>query len=237
MGIDLLCFERLVHHAKPAKMALLGYPELLVTEAKLIEAYGAAIPPVDEQSTKAAAWHGWIGKLHNTDIALKQMGFEPTYFDYYRFRHCEVVVDLNVKTSFPTEYDFVCDYGTTEHIFNVGQAWENLYTMCMPGGTIIMSNPMNRPNHGFWSFSPTAYADFWQANGCTITSFMVYDLINKGQGPTTYNAMDLPLEHHTQRIQHGSELNVYCEIQMPAVKTSVKWPIQTKYRKLVEARS
>ena len=237
MGIDLLCWERLVARAKPGlTVALFGYPELLVTEAKLIEAFGAALPDVDEQSTKQAAWHGWKGKLYNTDQALKKLGYAPTYFDYYRFRHCEVVVDLNKTIALPEAYDVVCDFGTTEHVFNVAQAWENLYDTCKEGGLVIQSNPMNRPNHGFWSFSPTAYQDFWLANGGSIEKFLVYDMVDKGQGPTTYDAMDLSEEHKTQRLKHGSELNVYCEVRLVKKELPVKWPIQTKYRKLVEAK-
>lgn len=60
------------------------------------------------------------------------------------------------------QYQLVIDTGTLEHCFNVGQAFMNVAVSVSIGGVILQAAPLNRFNHGFWSFSPTADHDFFK---------------------------------------------------------------------------
>ena len=65
-------------------------------------------------------------------------------------------------------FDLLIDTGTLEHCFNVGQAFKNTCEAMRQGGLIVHGAPLNRFNHGFWSFNPTLYHDFLGDNGFQI---------------------------------------------------------------------
>ena len=81
-----------------------------------------------------------------------------------------VAMDLNFilkdKYNYTTEFDYVTNNGTGEHIFDQRTVFENMHNLCKVGGTMINVLPF-APwfNHCFYSFHPGLFRDIAAANG------------------------------------------------------------------------
>ncbi|HYV40056.1 MAG TPA: class I SAM-dependent methyltransferase [Gemmataceae bacterium] len=101
-----------------------------------------------------------------------QLGFENVQScdtcDYEQATH---IFDMNHPSpdQLNNRFDVILDGGTLEHIFNVPQAFGNLHKMLKVGGRAIHVFPVsNHVDHGFYSFSPTLFWDYYQANGYQV---------------------------------------------------------------------
>jgi hypothetical protein len=71
-------------------------------------------------------------------------------------------------------FDVVFDGGTLEHIFDVPRALTHVHQMLKVGGRIIHSSPTsNQVDHGFYSFSPTLFWDYYSVNGYEVNDCFV----------------------------------------------------------------
>ena len=81
-----------------------------------------------------------------------------------------VAMDLNFilkdKYNYTTQFDYVTNNGTGEHIFDQRTVFENMHNLCKPGGVMINVLPF-APwfNHCFYSFHPGLFRDIAAANG------------------------------------------------------------------------
>jgi len=79
-------------------------------------------------------------------------------------------MDLNFilkdKYNYTTQFDYVTNNGTGEHIFDQRTVFENMHNLCKVGGTIICVLPF-APwfNHCFYSYHPQLFRDIVAANG------------------------------------------------------------------------
>lgn len=75
------------------------------------------------------------------------------------YERATFVYDLNNKIPINlSKYDFIYDGGTTEHIFNVAQVYDNIFDMLNIGGILCSVTPNNNQSgHGFYQFSPEMY--------------------------------------------------------------------------------
>lgn len=78
------------------------------------------------------------------------------------------IVDLHEPYDSPIRYDLVLDPGTTEHIFNIALAMTTIAKATAVGGCVVHATPLHHLNHGYYSFSPVFYRDFYEANGFEI---------------------------------------------------------------------
>jgi len=106
------------------------------------------------------------------DTSLFQMmGFrEVVTLDYSDYEGAEIICDLNhplpdglvAKSGL---FDLIIDAGCLEHIFNVPQVLRNFYHLVGDRGTVIHILPSsNLVDHGFYTFSPTLFQDYYGAN-------------------------------------------------------------------------
>lgn len=200
----------------PSRLCVcLGYPDILVPN----DAY----PDVPIGSHKAAAWHNWRGKVIDSDAYFKLNNLQPRYHDRAAVRGPEHVVDLNE----PGQAEFglsglIIDPGTSEHVFNVGELMRRIVEGIGVGGYVMHTNPLNMGNHGFWSFNPTAYKDFYEANGCTIETMKIF------YGPLHgRDFIDSPDQTGRFDAPNNSSLFV---VARKADRVPFAWPVQTKYR-------
>jgi SAM-dependent methyltransferase len=109
------------------------------------------------------AFFGWLGfrEVHSCDVSAYE---RPTF-----------VMDLNdgrmtaAWKAYHDGYDTIYDGGTLEHVFHLPNALANIHDLLAPGGRIIHANPCSGYlDHGFYSFSPTFYYDYYTANGYRI---------------------------------------------------------------------
>jgi SAM-dependent methyltransferase len=150
-----------------------------------------------------------------------------------------LVFDLNSDEPPPSSlgrYDFIFDGGTLEHLFHVPNALRNLHALLNPGGRVLHLNPAsNMIEHGFYSFSPCFYEDYYEANGYKICDVRIFK-ITPGN---VYEAWTLDLRpksdlHRLNLMQEGSLGSATCNMCVVVEKTpestAGKKPIQRFYR-------
>lgn len=141
--------------------------------ATVLAADVIAAIPVRADSGYVRRWHRYpetFGDILETTAVFKALGIEPTYFDITEIRAAEIIIDLNepIPGTLCGQFSLAIDTGTLEHCFNVGVAFKSMCSMVKKDGVVITAAPMTMMNHGFWSFSPTTYHDFFTQNGFKI---------------------------------------------------------------------
>jgi hypothetical protein len=115
------------------------------------------------------------------DITLfKSLGFDVVesvdFSDYEKPTHTHDF-NLPIPENFHEKYDAIYDGGTTEHIFDFPQCLKNIYKMLKRGGVIMHASPANNyVDHGFYSFSPTVFYDYYTANGFEILKSCIFEV-------------------------------------------------------------
>ncbi len=213
-----------------SRFASLGYPDLLVPRSKLTDCFGVdalAAAARRPDSDGILALHGLTGQMecvYDTVDLLASRGIMMDCLDIVAARGSEIVVDLNepIEQVLVSQYDIVLDGGTMEHCFNVPQVLKNILAMTKPGGYIIHVNPLNMFNHGFYSFSPTFYHDFYTQSGNRLAS----DLYGFNGPVLTPHVFTLPA---VQRFDKAPERACIVVVAQKLVEGAVGWPVQTKY--------
>jgi hypothetical protein len=220
---------------RPSMQGLfLAYPDLLVSKAALAAIVGeellAALPARDDA---AAIWdyHGLkevAEPIFDSNALFRALGVEPTVIDVARLRGDERIVDLNLPlpADLARRFDLVVDTGTCEHCFNVGQAFANACEALDQGGILVHAAPLTRINHGFWSFNPTVYPDFFEDNGFRL-QVLAGVSGNLQQGFRTF-----PLEPFG-RAAPPPEAGIYVVAERTEIRP-LRWPVQRKYRGMIK---
>lgn len=219
---------------KPAMTGLLlAYPDLLLHRATLAEIVGeplVASLPQREDAARIWEYHGLRGveePLFDSLAVFRGLGVEPLVIDVAQLRGDERIVDLNhpLPADLVERFDLVVDTGTCEHCFNVAQAFANACSALCAGGILVHAAPLNRINHGFWSFNPTIYPDFFEDNGFDlhVLTGVAGDLRQgfRAFAVDPFNRFDPP---------PGSAL--YVIAQRREIR-ALKWPVQRKYRSMI----
>jgi SAM-dependent methyltransferase len=172
--------------------------------------------------------------------ALIKKPVDLTVFDFTQYEGSEVCHDLNFRT--PEEYDgrfdLIVDYGTCEHIFNIAQALINVLTMLRTGGLVYHAGPLCWPNHGFYGYNPTLFADFYEDNGCEILDMILSaTFVDNGQrrflgvdGIPKYDRFRLAEAFQANPDLLKLEYNLSVVAQKERATEEVVYPIQRKYR-------
>lgn len=222
MAIEKIQWDLMTKYfPRPARVLCLGYPDMLVpAEALPDEARDA---PEVENADEIRKWHGWTGPIFDTKYVFRKMGWDATTVDFKPGRGVDMVLDLNNDTPHTSEgFDAVLDPGTLEHLWNVGIAWMRINEVTKPDGILIHVSPVNCVNHGFWSISPGAYADFYGDN--LIEHYLFHGpkenrgLVDlKGSG-NTYHRMQIPVECWNLVVAKRT------------LRTLQSFPVQKKYQ-------
>jgi hypothetical protein len=74
-------------------------------------------------------------------------------------------LNLNEPIDLGRAFDLILNLGTTEHVFNIYQAFKTIHDHVSPGGLMIHGLPFTGwIDHGFYNFQPTFYFDIAAAN-------------------------------------------------------------------------
>ena len=215
----------------PAPRALLlAYPDLVVPRAALARLVGEAVLdglPVREDARATWETHGLAGvgdPMFETVAFLRRLGVESEVTDVVALHGVERIVDLNepLPADLARRFDLVVDTGTLEHCFNVGQAFRNACEALAQGGLLVHAAPLNRPNHGFWNFSPTVYPDFFLANGFEA------HVITGASGDLVRGMRTFPIDL-AGRFEAPAGSVLYAVAERREVRDLV-WPVQRKYQ-------
>jgi SAM-dependent methyltransferase len=112
---------------------------------------------------------GDVAAHTNVQAVFKTLGADNVYVaDFSDYENPDFIFDLNepVDAQYENRFDAIFDSGTLEHVFDVPTALQNMVRILKPGGCVILGYPVsNCIDHGFYSFSPTLFFDFFAANG------------------------------------------------------------------------
>lgn len=107
----------------------------------------------------------------------KEKGIDYAAIDMSAENNC-VVLDLSQDQGFKPEYDFVMDFGTSEHIGQDGKfsweaiynCWKNKHNLLKVGGIMVNENPktLNWPGHGFNYYTEMFYYQLCKMAGYTV---------------------------------------------------------------------
>jgi hypothetical protein len=211
---------------------------------KIVKQHTDRIHPVDEDADTKNRIPGWVGTplgLHtNAQTVLKLLGAaDVSVLDVSEYERPDIVADLNlaVPDRYHDRFDYILDVGTLEHVFDVPAALDNMVKMLKVGGTVTLVMPTsNAIDHGFYSFSPTLFFDYFAANGfddfsCYLLEGSCFNYMKKGN---VYSYKDVGREYcFTSRHM--------VEIYFSATKTKsmahAVRPIQSIYARSKEWKS
>jgi hypothetical protein len=151
----------------------LGVPEVYATAAELrrwLRDYGAAgatLPEeeVETSTNKFGKRLGWV----NGRTFFRALGFSG--FDSLDLSGADytpqIVHDLNseVDRRYHSNYRFVLDPGTLEHVFDVRTCLTNIVRVLAVGGSVVHLVPVYSYNGGYYSINPNVLHDFYRLNG------------------------------------------------------------------------
>lgn len=197
------------------RVLCLGYPDILTT----------GDPPPDAERQSIAKWHHWHGGIEHAEHFFGRQSLTAEYWDVVKARGPERIVDLNSLSIEPgSPYSafagLVVDPGTLEHVFNLAGAWRAVAATCAVGGYILNLNPLSLGNHGFWSLHPTAYSDFYTANGFNI------EMMAELSGPL--DKRTIRAVPATKRFAMAADATMLC-LARKEREVSLTWPKQSKY--------
>lgn len=214
----------------------LAYPDLIASAAEIEALFGPEVAkdlPIRPDSEPILRHHGMVGRLpgvFDTHALFERLGLQIEVIDIAVNRGMERIVDLNdpLPADLHQRFDLLIDTGTLEHCFNVGQAFKNTCEAMRQGGVIVHGAPLNRFNHGFWSFNPTLYYDFLGDNG-----FQILWLKGVQAGPGMKpQIFDLPPFDRFNQAPAGSA--IIGIFQRREIRP-IAWPVQRKYRPAPQA--
>ena len=183
-------------HSFRGPVCTLGNQETWATYRDLEALFRGA--GVDYRPVTAPAGH--TSKMFSEDPALREMARDfvhsRVYFqmlgiddykdiDAFDFDRPAVQHDMNLQL--PADYlgscGLVIDGGTAEHIFDVRQVLTNTAQLLRVGGHVIHMASIEL-DHGFYSFSPCLFYDFYAANGfsdfsCYIMQFDYRNILHE----------------------------------------------------------
>jgi len=114
--------------------------------------------------------------------------------DVSDFSGANVIFDMNSEAA-PAgvaPYDCIYDGGTMEHVFHLPSFLRNVHRLLAEGGRVVHVNPAsNSVEHGFYSFSPCFYYDYYSANRFRLEAAKLLDLGTRLRGVriTAYNCL------------------------------------------------
>lgn len=224
MGVVQPLFDVIDHFLtqnKPKRAISLGYPDLLVPPIPGIK--------IADSSAEIGKYHGITGSFMDSIDYFASHGCDLDVLDYAKLRGPEIVADLNQPLTLQDKYSLVLDPGTIEHCFNISQCLSNILALVADGGHIIHWNPANMCNHGFYNFSPTFYRDFYEDNDGIIHAQWFCGQYKDNKWGA------IPIEHPYQRypLSHPNMSIMTLAYVAPRTTSEVKWPIQYKYRKML----
>jgi SAM-dependent methyltransferase len=100
------------------------------------------------------------------ELPLEKIGLgKVETMDFSDYEGAQHLADLSkpLAKKFHNRFDFVFDGGTLEHVFDIPQAFRNIFAMLKPGGIFVSINGFTGwPGHGFYQFQPDLVWSFWK---------------------------------------------------------------------------
>lgn len=103
---------------------------------------------------------------------FKMFGVKEVHaIDYNEIDGADIIFNLNddLPEKLVGKFDMVINGGTSEHVFDIAKAMVNMSKLVKKEGIIVHILPLaGYIEHGFYSFSPTFFSDFYEKNDWEI---------------------------------------------------------------------
>jgi len=118
------------------------------------------------------------GRYIDTQVIFKQFKIKVYTLDFSDFEGADFILDLNIiAQEISHTFDIVFDGGTLEHVYHLDNAMQNIGNFTKVAGLTIHLNPTsNHVDHGFYSFSPTFFNDYYKNNDYEIIDHYLIEL-------------------------------------------------------------
>jgi len=221
----------------PYRFCFYGYTDIMLSKSEWLE----IIPPENYDRLVNRENRDSLVKIHNrpevekvpTLSSIQEVVFGNRIIidviDFQTYEGSELLIDLNKRAAPEMEqkYDAIFDNGTSEHVFNFPQVLMNSHLMTKVHGFIRHAVPINWPNHGFYSLSPTVFYDFYEDNAAATVECLGYFLDRSTNPPQHKIVTDLP---KFDRFTSGIELIAFYTAQKKSHLAEFTFPVQRKYR-------
>ncbi len=175
---------------------------------------------------------------------------EVKSLDYSNYEGADIIYDLNCyncTNDLKGRFNLVIDGGVLEHIFRPDIGIRNISDFVSVGGYIYHMLPCSGLiNHGFYSFSPTFFCDYYQKPYWEIKSLRMQYKPERGIYKFVFYSMDCRLfinqdgvnKYVTNYWDKGGEVLIQCVSQKLKELDDgfVDAPIQGLYREIYKGR-
>lgn len=125
-------------------------------------------------------------------------------------------IDLNKPQSPDIKFDVVTNFGTSEHVFNIGESITTTCELVKDNGLMLFVLPsFGHLNHGFYNIHPTLYYDLAEANNYQIEDIVYIDnfgvrtrAFENESGDKEFNFESLPIKLNKRRVKKAYEEEV-----------------------------
>jgi SAM-dependent methyltransferase len=120
----------------------------------------------------------------NDQVFFRAFGCDEVHAaDYDDSAAPDIIMDLNAPRgsgSVDHQYDQVFDGGTLEHVFHTPNALQQIHDILRVGGIVIHLSPSsNAVEHGYYSYSPSFFLEYYHRNSYFLRSCYLIDLGTK----------------------------------------------------------
>lgn len=162
------------------------------------------------------------------------------HLDVSKYENADIILDLNKKVpnKYKNKFDNIIDFGTIEHVYNTPILLFNYIKMLKKNGfLIILTRSSNSIDHGFFSFSPTFFHDFFPINGFKILNTYLLERSpyypEKNKNEKIYNYKKTYLENP---IVSSKTIDLLIFMKKIINTNNVKTPLQYYYKKLFKIK-
>lgn len=120
--------------------------------------------------------------------------------------------DLNKPIAIEETFDIVTDFGTAEHVFNIGEVYSSIHNLLKVGGIALFTSPtFGFINHGFYNLHPLVFEEMANFNHYDVVDIRYIDnlyvrCLKREENPDEPFAFDsLPIE---ARVKPGDPADV-----------------------------
>lgn len=164
------------------------------------------------------------------------LGFDEVFScDVSSYENATLILDLNgpVPNELNGKFDMIFDGGTMEHIFTVPQVLANIHSMLKRGGRVIHIAPTsNMVNHGFYSFSPTFFSDYYAANRYRLLTLYLFECFSWVGEWTAYDCLAGNINNRLGRLSTARMAGTFCVAEKIEDSCSGIVPAQGHFKKL-----
>ncbi len=175
-----------------------------------------------------------MGRIDNRRF-FSSLGFsEVLSCDISAYECADLILDLNLWTAphLHSRFDVILDAGTLEHIFHVPNVLANLHRMLKVGGRIIHFSPAStQVDHGFYSFSPTFFYDYYTSNGYLLRRCYMFECLEWTSTWKVYAYAPGSLDFPSNRIGTNRIMGMFVVAQKTANSTEGVIPEQSFYQR------